>query len=123
MVALTSCWYGLAGRKRRMKNLQTEPGNLLPDVPPAFDRRRRERIALRIPLRILTYGLLVDKATEAICTDLSEGGVAFDCEAELNVGDIVILEFHQKSEMAYRCHGRLTYRMGRRYGAYFLAGE
>jgi hypothetical protein len=106
-----------------MKNLPSENATSFPDLPPAFDRRRRERITLNIPLRILTYGVLVDKATEAICTDLSEGGVAFDCSSELNVGDIVILEFHQKGEAAYRCHARLAYRMGHRYGAYFLAGE
>jgi hypothetical protein len=110
-------------RQRCMKNVPSEHGSVFPEPPPAFDRRRRERINLKIPLRILTYGLLVDKATEASCTDLSEGGVAFDCEAQLNVGDIVIVEFHQKGEAAYRCHARLSYRMGRRYGAYFLAGE
>lgn len=106
-----------------MKNLQAEHKNVFPEAPPAFDRRRRERIALKIPLRILTYGTLVDKSSDGICTDLSEGGVSFDCDAELNVGDIVILEFHQKGEKAYRCHGRLAYRLGKRYGAYFLAGE
>jgi hypothetical protein len=106
-----------------MKELQREPELRLPDLPPTFDRRHRERIALKIPMRILTYGMLVDKATEGICTDLSEGGVAFDCESELNVGDVVILEFRQKSEATYRCHARLAYRLGRRYGAYFLAGE
>ena len=109
--------------QRRMKNVQNGPGNSFPELPPTFDRRRRERIDLNIPLRIHTYGLLVDKSNDGICTDLSEGGVAFDCEAELNVGDVVILEFHQKGEATYRCHARLAYRMGRRYGAYFLAGE
>jgi len=109
--------------QHRMKNVQNELGSAFPELPPAFDRRRRERIALKIPLRILTYGLLVDKSNDGTCTDLSEGGVAFDCEAGLNVGDIVILEFRQKGEAAYRCHARLAYRMGRRYGAYFLAGE
>jgi hypothetical protein len=106
-----------------MKNLQRENGSVFPDLPPAFDRRRRERIALKIQMRILTYGLLADQSNDGICTDLSETGVGFDCEAELNVGDIVILEFRQKGETAYRCHARLAYRMGRRYGAYFLAGE
>jgi len=106
-----------------MKNIPSEYANRFPDLPPTFDRRRRERILLSIPLRILTYGMLVDKANDGICTDLSEGGVSFDCPSELNVGDIVILEFHQKGEAAYRCHARLAYRMGRRYGAYFLAGE
>ena len=106
-----------------MKNVPREQGDVFPDLPPSFDRRRRERIALKIPLRVLTYGMLVDKANDGICTDLSEGGISFDSEGELNVGDIVILEFHQKGEATYRCHARLAYRMGRRYGAYFLAGE
>ncbi len=106
-----------------MKNAHNQPVSSVPELPLAFDRRRRERIALKIPLRIRTYGLLVDRSNDGTCTDLSEGGVAFDCEAALNVGDIVILEFHQKGEAAYRCHARLAYRMGRRYGAYFLAGE
>jgi len=74
-----------------MKNLQREQGGVFPELPPAFDRRRRERVGLKIPLRILTYGMLVDKASDGTCTDLSEGGVSFDCDAELNVGDIVIL--------------------------------
>jgi hypothetical protein len=106
-----------------MKNLQTQLGDGAPDLPPVFDRRRRERVALQIPLRILSCGLLMERSDEAICTDLSEGGVAFDSEAQLNVGDIVLLEFRQKGEVAYRCHARLTYRMGRKYGAYFLGGE
>jgi hypothetical protein len=108
---------------RRMKNLQVDSNRARPDLPPAFDRRRRERIVLRIPLRILSCGLLMEKSDEGICTDLGEGGVAFDSDAELNVGDIVILEFQQKGETAYRCHARLTYRLKRRYGAYFLIGN
>jgi hypothetical protein len=106
-----------------MKNLSSEHANSFPDLPPTFDRQRRERVALRIPLRILSYGILVNKANDGVCTDLSEGGISFDCQSELNVGDIVILEFHQKGEAAYRCHARLACRMGGRYGAYFLAGE
>jgi hypothetical protein len=106
-----------------MKSVQIHHGDVPPEIPPVFDRRRRERIALRIPLRILSCGLLMEKSDEATCTDLSEGGVAFDTAAELNVGDIVLLEFRQKSEAAYRCHARLSYRMGRKYGAYFLGGQ
>lgn len=106
-----------------MKNLQPDYDALIPELPPSFDRRRRERIALAIPLRILSCGLMSEKSDVGICTDLSEGGVSFDCDAQLNVGEIVILEFQQKSEATYRCHARLTYRLGRRYGAYFLAGQ
>jgi len=106
-----------------MKHLQTQDVQQLPDLPPTFDRRNRERIELKIPVRVLSYGFLAEKADEAVCTDLSEGGVALDTGAELNVGDIVILEFRQKGELAYRCHARLAYRLGRRYGANFLGGE
>lgn len=105
-----------------MKNMQVYSAGVS-DLPPAFDRRRRERIELRIPLRVVSCGLLMEKSDEATCTDLSEGGVAFETAAELNVGDIVLLEFHQKGEAAYRCHARLTYRLARKYGAYFLGGE
>jgi hypothetical protein len=106
-----------------MKSLQTESAISFPDLPPSIDRRQRERIALHIPVRILSYGLLMDKADEGICTDLSEGGVAFDTSAVLNVGDVITLEFRQKGESSYRCHARLSYRAGRKYGAYFLHGE
>ncbi len=106
-----------------MKHVEPELGNTFPDLPPALERRRRERVALNIPLRIVSYGALVDKANEGICTDLGEGGVAFTCEDELSVGDVIILEFHQKGEATYRCHARLAYRMGTRYGAYFLPEE
>ncbi len=106
-----------------MKNLRTQDDHAILDLPPSLDRRRRERIALNIPVRILSYGLLMEKADEGICTDLSEGGVSFECKAELNVGDVVVLEFQQKGEATYRCHARLSYRIGMRYGAYFLTGE
>jgi PilZ domain-containing protein len=106
-----------------MKNLHSEHPSTFPDLPPALERRQRERIALNMPLRIVSYGALVDKSNTGTCTDLSEGGVAFNCEAELNVGEVVILEFHQRGEAAYRCHARLAYRMGARYGAYFLPDD
>jgi hypothetical protein len=106
-----------------MKNLPSELDRIFPELPPSFDRRRRDRIALAIPLRILSYGYLEEKCDAGVCTDLSEGGVSFDCAGELTVGEIVILEFQQKGEPAYRCNARITYRLGRRYGAYFLTGE
>ena len=106
-----------------MKSAPVPRREVSPDPPPAFDRRRRERIALKIPLRIVSCGLLIEKSDQATCTDLGEGGVAFETEAELNVGEIVVLEFRQKGEATYRCHARLAYRMGTKYGAYFLGVE
>jgi hypothetical protein len=106
-----------------MKNLPSESDRTFPELPPSFDRRRRERIALGIPLRILSYGYVAEKVDAGTCTDLSEGGVSFECAGELTVGEIVILEFQQKGEPSYRCNARLAYRLGRRYGAYFLTGD
>ena len=106
-----------------MKDVRIYSGDTAAELPPRFDRRMRDRIALRIPLRVLSYGPLAEKSSEAVCTDLSEGGVAFDTASELTVGDIVILEFQLKGETAYRCHVRLTYRMARRYGGYFLGAH
>lgn len=105
-----------------MKNLHVE-GAVLPELPPSYDRRRRERVELAIPLRIVSCGLLEEKVDAAVCTDLSEGGVSFTCDGQLSVGEVVVLEFCQKGEIAYRCQARLTYRLDRRYGAYFLTGE
>lgn len=106
-----------------MKDIWTELDRNFPDLPPSFDRRRRERIALAIPLRILSSGLIGEKVEAGTCTDLSEGGVSFECGGELNVGEVVVLEFRQRSEAPYRCQARLAYRLGRRYGAYFLSGD
>jgi hypothetical protein len=105
-----------------MKQLRTARDRAHHDLPPTFDRRNRERITLDIPLRIYSFGPLADKSCEAKCVDLSEGGVSFETVSELTVGDVVILEFQMKGEAPYRCHARLTYRMARRYGGYFLAG-
>jgi PilZ domain len=106
-----------------MKELRSPFTDSLPDLPPSFDRRTHERIPLNIALRVLSFGPVVEKTAEAVCTDLSEGGLAFETAAELSVGDIVGLEFRVHGEMAYRCHARLTYRMARRYGGYFLSAE
>ncbi|HZP24835.1 MAG TPA: PilZ domain-containing protein [Terriglobales bacterium] len=94
-----------------------------PDVPPTSDRRRGDRIALRIPVRVFTYSPTREKSEDAICTDLCEGGMAFETPAQLNIGEVVIVEFQLKGETPYRCHARLTYRMGCRYGGYFLGGR
>jgi hypothetical protein len=106
-----------------MKGLSTPYADTIPEMPPTFDRRDRERVAVKIPLRVMSYGPLMERSDDAVCTDLSEGGVSLETEAQLNVGEIVILEFRLKGDPAYRCHARLTYRMGRRYGGYFLGGQ
>ena len=103
-----------------MKTPQAIESDLRPPVRRKVDRRWRERVALNVPVRIISYGLLAENSQEAVCTDLSEGGVALETAAELNVGDIVVLEFRMRGEAAYRCHARLVSRIGRRYGASFV---
>jgi hypothetical protein len=103
-----------------MKSPQTIESDVRPPVRRKIDRRWRERIALNVPVRVISYGLLAESAEDAVCTDLSEGGVALETGAELNVGDIVVLEFRMRGEAAYRCQARLISRIGRRYGASFI---
>jgi hypothetical protein len=106
-----------------MKPLRNSCLDSAPETPPAFDRRSTDRLALRIPVRVLSYSAASERSEDAICTDLSEGGMAFETPAQLNVGEVVILEFRLRGEAPYRCHARLTYRMGARYGGYFLGGR
>jgi|SRR5579864_2056895 len=106
-----------------MKELPMQDMHQQPELPPVIDRRNRDRIQIRIPVRVTGYGLLAETSGEAVCTDLSEGGLAFETDVELFVSDVVMIEFPQKGELSYRCHARLIYRMGRRYGAYFLGTE
>jgi hypothetical protein len=103
-----------------MKTPQAIESDLRPPRRSRLDRRQRDRIALHVQVRVISYGLLAESSEEAVCTDLSEGGVSLETPAELNVGDIVVLEFRMRGEDAYRCQARLTYRMGRRYGANFI---
>jgi len=106
-----------------MKTLRNPYIDTPPEVAPSYDRRTGDRIALRIPVRVFTYGPAGDRSEEAICTDLGEGGIALETLAELNVGEIVVIEFQLKGEAPYRCHARLTYRFRTRYGGYFLGAH
>jgi len=51
--------------------------------------------------------------------DLSESGVAFETEADLDVGATVELEFSQHDQPPFVQQARLAYRAGLRYGAHF----
>jgi hypothetical protein len=54
-----------------------------------------------------------------VCIDLSEGGLAFESGADLDVGDIVELQFPQNDEPSSVQQARLVYRSGLRYGVQF----
>jgi len=89
----------------------------LPSV--TVDRRQQNRIPLRLPVRIISRNPLAEVYHEGKCVDFSEGGLAFVTAADLDVGEVVDLEFRQEGE-TYRCQVRLFYRARRRYGGHFV---
>jgi hypothetical protein len=58
-----------------------------------YDRREQFRTAIELPLRISAFeepgGVRVFSAT---CTDFSEKGLAFESFADLQIGQVVLLE-------------------------------
>jgi len=79
-------------------------------------RRRQKRMPLRFPVCIICGSPTGEVCHDGECVDISEAGVAFVTAADLNVGEIVSLEFCQGTG----CLVRLSYRMRRRYGGYFV---
>jgi PilZ domain len=85
------------------------------------ERRRGNRIPLRMPVRITYQGLRDEVSEDAICTDISETGVALETPADLYVGEIVDLEFRHPGADPVRVPVRLLYKIANRYGAYFTS--
>lgn len=98
-------------------NLTASGGGLLP-----FERRRKNRIEVDIPVRIICQGLVGEVSHDGMCTDISEAGVAFETSVDLYVGEIVELQFREKDAGTCNFQVRLLYKVGKRYGAYFVSG-
>jgi PilZ domain len=98
------------------RDLATPAAGLLP-----CERRRGSRIPLRTPVRITYQGLRDEVSEDAICTDISETGIALETPADLYVGEIVDLEFRHPGADPVRVPVRLLYKIGNRYGAYFAS--
>lgn len=90
------------------------------DGPLPHERRRRGRVQVRIAIRITYEGQQGEVCEDGICTDLSDGGIAFETDANLYVGEIVRLELRHHEADLFRFPVRLLYKMGNRYGAYFV---
>ena len=97
-------------------NLAASGAGLLP-----FERRRKDRVNVCIPVRIIGQGLVDEVSQDGVCTDISESGIAFETNADLYVGGIVDLQFRQKEASHFHFQVRLLYKMGNRYGAYFVS--
>jgi PilZ domain len=83
------------------------------------EARRCERVAFSMPLRIISHGMAGHKSDQGMCIDISETGVAFVTEADLNFTDVIELVFEANGQTELRCQALLLYRFGPRYGAYF----
>ena len=81
--------------------------------------RRHERVELVVPVLIINHAAVDDQFVEGVSIDISESGVAFETEADLNSGNLVELVFDVSEETEYHRYARLLYRFGPRYGAYF----
>ena len=83
--------------------------------------RRHERIRLMMPVLIINHSTTGEQfdENEGVSIDISESGVAFETEADLNSGHLIELVFDVNEESEYRSYARLRYRFGQRYGAYF----
>ena len=97
-------------------NLTATRAGLLP-----FERRRKDRARVCIPVRIIGQGLVDEVSQDGVCTDISESGIAFETNVDLYVGGIVDLQFRQKDASPFHFKVRLLYKMGNRYGAYFVS--
>jgi PilZ domain-containing protein len=85
------------------------------------ERRRKDRIQISLPVRITYQGLRDEASEDGTCTDISETGIAFETRADLYVGEIIDLEFRHRDADLFRLPARLLYKMGNRYGAYFVS--
>lgn len=89
------------------------------ELPIAPDRRRRDRVRTRMPIRIFSIdGNPV--LYPGICTNLGRGGVGFDTSARIKVGKVIEFEFVQVVDKAVRYWLRILFRNEGHYGGYYV---
>lgn len=92
-------------------------------LPLAVDRRRHDRISFPARVQIISHGAFGDKSYDGMCTDISLDGLAFETEAKLFLQNMVELVFEIESKTIVRRSAKLLYRIGQKYGAYFVRPE
>jgi hypothetical protein len=60
--------------------------------------RQHERVELVAPLLIITHGASGEQYDEGVSINVSESGVAFETEADLNLGNLADLIFEAEGE-------------------------
>ncbi len=112
---------GVVADNSGMKNTIAQSAAAPAAEPLPAARRRENRIRVNIPARIIYQGLLHEVSADAVCTDLSEAGIGFQTSDGLYVGEIVEVEFRDQIAAPFRFLVRVLYKMGNRYGSYFMA--
>jgi hypothetical protein len=80
--------------------------------------RKHERTEFPVLVRIISYAH-ENQCYEGVCIDISETGVAFLTEAELDMHDLLEIAYQRDGQTQCSNYVRLIYRSGPRYGAYF----
>ena|SRR5664279_3361171 len=90
--------------------------------PIAADRRKQERVLTCLPISIFS---VEDNLTSypGVCRNLSRGGVGFETDARLRVGQVVEFEFVQLADEAVRYSIKIVSREDRRYGGCYVDGD
>jgi hypothetical protein len=91
-------------------------------APIALDRRKRERVVTCRPISIFNVHDDLTSYT-GVCTDLSSGGMGFDTDALLRVGQVVEFEFVQVADEAVRYSIQILARDGGHYACCWVDEE
>ncbi len=83
------------------------------------ERRQQERLPLYSAVRIVAINGK-PAAYDAVCRNVSRGGMAFDTAARLEVGKVIEFEFIHMVDEPCRYFSRILYRQGDSYGAYYV---
>lgn len=92
------------------------PGIQLSIAP---DRRKHDRVVTRLPMRIVS----VDGNPvfyNAVCTNLSRGGIGFEAAERLEVGKVIEFEFVLVIDEAVRYWVKILFRDDHQYGGYYV---
>lgn len=89
--------------------------------PQIINTRRFRRYKLDVPVRIITQSEFTTKITQGRGNELNEGGLAVQAGVELEVGDVVEVEFTPAyTGQPLRARASVRDRAGYRYGLEFL---
>lgn len=89
--------------------------------PQIINSRRYHRYKLDVPVRVIVHSELKTRIIDGRGNELNEGGLAVNAGVELEVGDLVEVEFTPAyTGQPLRARAKVRDRKGYRYGLQFL---